>query len=74
MRKSTASVLALLIGLSIFLTSPLAAQTAKETICELIYARCRTIVLAADSGPVSTYYALQECEMARLACYLLLFI
>lgn len=73
MKASLALTLAVVIGLSIFLSPFSSAQTpVKDDACQLIYARCVNNVLSADKGPIATYNALQVCELQMHVCYLML--
>lgn len=73
MKRKLALALAVLIGLSIFLSSPSTARaTEKEDICMLIYERCRCMALEADLGVIATCKALEKCELQMLACYIVM--
>ncbi|MCX8159954.1 MAG: hypothetical protein N3G18_03355 [Candidatus Saccharicenans sp.] len=75
MKRKLALALAILIGLSIFLSSPSNSRaTEKQDICLLIFERCVARALLADTSTLSTCNALQLCDNQRLACYILMMI
>ncbi|MDH7513656.1 MAG: hypothetical protein QHH14_11990 [Clostridiales bacterium] len=73
MKRKLALALAILIGLSIFLSSPSTSRaTEKQDICLIIFERCRARALNSDMGVLATANALQLCENQMLACYILM--
>lgn len=73
MKRKLALALAILIGLSILLSSPSTSRaTEKQDICLLIFERCVARALLADTSFLATVAALQLCDNQRLACYILM--
>lgn len=73
MKRKLALALAILIGLSIFLSSPSTSRATEEKdICLIIFERCVARALNADTSTLATVTALQLCDYQRLACYILM--
>lgn len=70
MKKTTALILAILTGLSIFLASAALTRAAEEDTCLQKWKKCWAEVMKADTSVFVTMAALTACDLERIYCYL----
>lgn len=70
MKKTTALILAILTGLSIFLASAALTKAAEEDTCLVKWKKCWEEVMKADTSVFVTIAALTACDLEKIYCYL----